>query len=719
VYAKRVFYRAVVYLSSSKFAILAGGNMGLVSFLLAWRAVQAVFLGPLRFREVERLHLRARDAIIECCFALTIFREEFNARFLALVTTLLLLKSMHWLCKDRIEFLEEQPLTPTSGHMRLVGLMTLLFAVDAKLVVACSLYTIRSPRATMLVLFAFEFTVLLIDLVSNVVRYILHVIDLYMDSRWDGKGLYSFYNELLSDMCQLTVYVAFFAYVQFFYTFPLHIMRDLYVTFTKFQKRCVDFMRYRRVVATMNELFADATEEELAEGDRTCIICREEMRAAKKLNCGHMFHVRCLQSWLKRQLSCPTCRSAVDVSESATPAGANRPGQAGAGQDDAGNNNNNNNAQAANNGAARPPLPPWAGFANQGPPGGRAAPGRPAMQQIQQAGGREAGILAAVNAWWQALIAGVAPQNGQQPARQLPRLGPRYFVARMPANGPWANAGQPGQLPQGPPAAAGRQPPPQHAHPAHPLHPMHPFHPANPAHPAYPLHQMYYHYPHAYLNQQTQGRRPPPPTAAGDQAGATPHLRAPIGTSPPHTADSPNPTHPASGSLNVSQSSLRMPEMLLDTDDDDDTYRVSLDRLVQLQESVEVIAANVERIEPIVAALRTQVRETLLAATAPRATPPSAATPATLEPAPQAAPEATPGRAAPAYPIPESTTPKTSPATGDAQASSGAAASRSADPVSSEADQLRQRRLQFLERTASHGSSSSNRDGRNLTESEE
>ena len=45
--------------------------------------------------------------------------------------------------------------------------------------------------------------------------------------------------------------------------------------------------------------------------DATCIICREEMTTAKKLICGHLFHVHCLRSWLERQHTCPTCRALV------------------------------------------------------------------------------------------------------------------------------------------------------------------------------------------------------------------------------------------------------------------------------------------------------------------------------------------------------------------------------------------------------------------------
>lgn len=283
-----------------------------------WRITQAVFLGPLRFREVERLHIRARDAIIECCFAMSIFRDDFDVKFVALVVTLLMLKSLHWLVEDRIEFLEEQPLSPVRTHVRLVGLMVLLFAIDVSLVKHFAIATIKASGPTFFVLFAFEFTVSIIELLGDMIRYCFLLIDTSMDGHWEGKAMCSFYVELLSDLCQLTVYVLFFVYIQIHYTFPFHILRELYVTFSRFQRRCSDFWRYRRVVATMNDLFAEATEEELDQGDRTCIICREEMQSAKKLECGHIFHARCLQSWLKRQLTCPTCRATIDVNSPAS-----------------------------------------------------------------------------------------------------------------------------------------------------------------------------------------------------------------------------------------------------------------------------------------------------------------------------------------------------------------------------------------------------------------
>ena len=84
-----------------------------VAFALAFtlaKVVKTVFLGALRESEVERLHERTREAVMETCLAMTIFREEFNLRFVSLFTSLLFLKAFHGLCKDRAEHMETAPL---------------------------------------------------------------------------------------------------------------------------------------------------------------------------------------------------------------------------------------------------------------------------------------------------------------------------------------------------------------------------------------------------------------------------------------------------------------------------------------------------------------------------------------------------------------------------------------------------------------------------------
>lgn len=61
----------------------------------------------------------------------------------------------------------------------------------------------------------------------------------------------------------------------------------------------------------MEENFPVASEDELARNNDDCAICWDQMKAARKLPCGHLFHTTCLRSWLEQDTSCPTCRHSL------------------------------------------------------------------------------------------------------------------------------------------------------------------------------------------------------------------------------------------------------------------------------------------------------------------------------------------------------------------------------------------------------------------------
>jgi len=72
--------------------------------------------------------------------------------------------------------------------------------------------------------------------------------------------------------------------------------------------------RFRKMTINLNNSMHSPTEEELENlSDRLCIICRDELtpETSKKLHCGHVFHVACLQNWMIRQYCCPTCLTVI------------------------------------------------------------------------------------------------------------------------------------------------------------------------------------------------------------------------------------------------------------------------------------------------------------------------------------------------------------------------------------------------------------------------
>ena len=130
---RRQFYPTVIYLCSSKLSLLVLGNEALVITLIFGQLCKQLFFGRLRDAEVEALYERSWYAITETCLAMTIFREEFNLRFVAMFTALLFLKIFHWLMQDRVSYMEQSPSTTYATHARMLLLMTLLFMLDCSL----------------------------------------------------------------------------------------------------------------------------------------------------------------------------------------------------------------------------------------------------------------------------------------------------------------------------------------------------------------------------------------------------------------------------------------------------------------------------------------------------------------------------------------------------------------------------------------------------------
>ncbi|XVF05007.1 hypothetical protein REPUB_Repub05bG0134000 [Reevesia pubescens] len=312
------FYPATVYLSTSKISLVLLLNMGLVFMCILWQLTKRVFLGSLREAEIERLNEQSWREVMEILFAITIFRQDFSVTFLAMVTALLLIKALHWLAQKRVEYIETTPSVPMLSHIRIVSFLGFLLLLDSLFFYSSIKFLIQTRQASVSLFFSFEYMILATTTVATFVKYVFYVSDMLMEGQWEKKAVYTFYLELIRDLLHLSMYLCFFLVIFMNYGVPLHLIRELYETFRNFKIRVADYMRYRKITSNMNDRFPDATLEELNASDATCIICREEMTTAKKLICGHFFHVHCLRSWLERQHTCPTCRALVVPPENGT-----------------------------------------------------------------------------------------------------------------------------------------------------------------------------------------------------------------------------------------------------------------------------------------------------------------------------------------------------------------------------------------------------------------
>lgn len=64
----------------------------------------------------------------------------------------------------------------------------------------------------------------------------------------------------------------------------------------------------------LSKNFTDASPDEIKNCDR-CVICCEQIKTGKKLDCNHIFHFSCIVKWLKYKNVCPICRAVIRIRE--------------------------------------------------------------------------------------------------------------------------------------------------------------------------------------------------------------------------------------------------------------------------------------------------------------------------------------------------------------------------------------------------------------------
>jgi E3 ubiquitin-protein ligase synoviolin len=313
------FYPAMEYLETSKVSLAVLGNVGFALSLLSYKAIVFAFLGHLRDYEVERVHDRVGQAIIESLLAMTIFRQNMETfGFISRFVLLAFIKMFHWLAQDRVDFIETMPDVSLLQHIRLFSMTGWLAVVDVCLLQVSLANTFASGISAHL-LFAFEYLMQTTLALSIMLKYLFSLLDMRLwNGSWRGKSVAIFYVDLTRDLVHLITYLGFFLVVFSTYGIPIHLIRDIYWTFRNFQARVRAFLRFRQISSNMENRFPTATEEDLERSDHMCIVCREDMNAdmmPKKLPCGHCFHTDCLKSWLERQQNCPICRSAIPAEQ--------------------------------------------------------------------------------------------------------------------------------------------------------------------------------------------------------------------------------------------------------------------------------------------------------------------------------------------------------------------------------------------------------------------
>jgi hypothetical protein len=240
---RQQWYLALVYLSSSKLALVVMGNALTAGAVTGFDIITNTFLSGLRVQEAEGLQDFFRWNVTETCLALTMFRSELSAvtavQFLILVTV----KCLHHVAilrEQHVRMTEDAVVETTFGaggmklaliplqHVKLLAMLVFLQLVDI-MALQFTVQDLLTNGPTVSVLFAFEAAILLVAAWSHILLWYLHVTDSWLNYNheraptsffgrmlhpWkEYKATLIFAVELQAQLIQFIFYMVFFRYV--------------------------------------------------------------------------------------------------------------------------------------------------------------------------------------------------------------------------------------------------------------------------------------------------------------------------------------------------------------------------------------------------------------------------------------------------------------------------------------------------------------------------
>jgi hypothetical protein len=197
-------------------------------------------------------------------------------------------------------------------HLRLVALLQSLLCMDTACI-AVFAYMLSLYGPSVLILFAFEYFLMALEVVRVAYRYVIVLIAARIPGEWHDRSLYLLYGKLLVDVVKLAVYVSYFVLLFFHYGMPIIMVRDLVRNFMEVNGELHNVMAARRLRHQIISL-PEPSPEDIATRDATCSVCFgditvEEAASARILPCLHMLHTSCMLQLVRRQQVCPMCRA--------------------------------------------------------------------------------------------------------------------------------------------------------------------------------------------------------------------------------------------------------------------------------------------------------------------------------------------------------------------------------------------------------------------------
>uniref|UniRef100_A0A3B0MGD3 RING-type E3 ubiquitin transferase n=1 Tax=Theileria annulata TaxID=5874 RepID=A0A3B0MGD3_THEAN len=323
------FYDIITRFLSNKTCLAILYNYSLMLYIYCCKIPIFIFLGNLTQLESEELIENIRNYIMDTVLFLILSKPRFNGKEVLMsdlvkcITLLTSLKSFHIILNIRLSHMFEIDIPKFMKIFRICSFIYILSLINCFLL---NLFFINlNNKNTFTLWVLFELLGMFINLLFSTIKFIINLVDLYQPNVQGteyyvgliNKMIILFYIELMHDILSLLIFTVFM--IVFFINNPINIpiymiIDIIHVTKNLFN-RIKMLIEYRKISKLLYTKYKCADDEK----NLNCIICRDVITVnSRKLECGHVFHLNCLKSWLFQHNNCPSCRKLIYNSNALT-----------------------------------------------------------------------------------------------------------------------------------------------------------------------------------------------------------------------------------------------------------------------------------------------------------------------------------------------------------------------------------------------------------------
>ena len=329
------FFIFSMHLLKSKFYFCLALNFFIMLLIILGKLLLYIFYGEVRLSELTQVIEKIRLKFFQLLVLFISFRPTIDIKKILFIVLYFFMAFLTGIGYKRGAYIASMNEIDKKKQYKIIAIYLLLIYVNYLLYISSITSSEKQKNqqpGDFLIYYVFncEFLFLFIKIVAKFYKLMINITSINMGKIWDYKSLT--FNIISTIKYSIKILCEFrFCYVLIkMRIFPIYFFIDvlrnayhllkltikIYDSYnnTNYIQSLTDYdiIEELKNQGLINNL---STEEEIEkikqEKINICNICLSEIEKGKYLNCGHVFHLKCIKEWVSVNAKCPICKASI------------------------------------------------------------------------------------------------------------------------------------------------------------------------------------------------------------------------------------------------------------------------------------------------------------------------------------------------------------------------------------------------------------------------